>query len=457
MQQTLKDQLPPNNGEAEQAALGAMLLEDEAASIGVAKLKVDDFYSNANGRVFQAMRAIFDSGDKKKIDIISVCEELRREGTLEASGGEAYVVSLTNTVGTTANIEYYIGVVQDCALRRAIITVSRQMVDKARDISETSYQILERAQQFLFDLIENKHLSTSLDIKDLVRDTLKTIEENLNKEYTGVPCGFPAIDYYTGGFQKSEMIVIGARPSIGKTALALNMAADIAIRQHLPTGVFSLEMASTLVITRILAAEADVDTKAMRRLNTEGRSSNFQKLLTAASKVYEAPLYIEATPNMALLDLRTQARRIREMYHVEIIFIDYLGLIESDNRLAPRYEQVSEISRSIKSLARELKIPIVVLSQVARDSEGKPPSLSNLRDSGAVEQDADVVILMHRERKQADPSLPYIETDIEIAKNRNGPTGKVALAYYPQWTKFLTLDNRNTDVANKNVGDSKYK
>jgi replicative DNA helicase len=272
------------------------------------------------------------------------------------------------------------------------------------------------------------------------------MEANFKKDYTGVVCGFTGIDYFTDGFQKSEMIVIGARPSIGKTALALNMAANIAVKQKIPTAFFSLEMAGTLVTLRILAAGGEVDTKSLRRLGESDKTSNFQKLIMEASRVYDAPLYIEATPNMALLDLRTEARRIKETYHIEIMFIDYLGLIASDNMYAPRYEQVAEISRSLKSLARELNIPIVVLSQVARDSEGKPPSLANLRDSGAVEQDADVVILMHRQRKPEDADAEFIETDIEIAKNRNGPTGKIQLAYYPRWTKFENLDTRDADT-----------
>ena len=233
------------------------------------------------------------------------------------------------------------------------------------------------------------------------------------------------------------MIVIGARPSIGKTALALNIAANIAFQQRIPTAFFSLEMRDTQLGMRLLSSEAQIDMKTIRTQIESVRSASFNKIVNASVRIHEAPLYIEDVPNMQLMDLRTQARHICEKEKVEIIFIDYLGLIGIENNYAPRFEQVSEISRSIKGLARELNIPIIVLSQVGRGSEGQPPTLANLRDSGAVEQDADVVMLLHRERKLPDEtSDPTFPTDVEIAKNRNGPTGKIQLRYTPKYTRF---------------------
>jgi replicative DNA helicase len=440
-QQELKDKIPPHNEDAEKAALGAMLLENEAVAAVVGILQPDEFYSQANGKIFKAIRSIFDKGGRR-VDIISVCDELRQADDFDAAGGEAYISSLTNVVPTAANISYYVELVQDCAVRRSLITIASKITAKSFDVSETSYQIVEKAQQFIFELIEQKQSYKYKDIKVLVRETIEWMEKNIDKEFTGIKCGFPGIDSFTGGFQKSEMIVIGARPSIGKTALALNMASNMAVHQKIPTAFFSLEMPDIRLTERLLASESNVDFRKIRTMNKVDQGKNFDKMLSVAGKIYDAPLFIEAIPNMKLFDLRTQARRLREVEKVEIIFIDYLGLIGSDNIYTPRYEQVSEFSRSVKSLARELDIPIVVLSQVGRPAEGGKPTLAHLRDSGAVEQDADVVILMHRERSKKDdePSPEFFETEIEIAKNRNGPTGKTILNYYDRWTKFDNSD-----------------
>jgi replicative DNA helicase len=457
-QQTIRDKVPPHNEDAEKAALGAMLLEPDAAAGAVPLIDAEDFYSPANGKIFSAIRSIYDSGGGKKIDIISVCDELQRTGSLDAAGGEAYVLSLTNVVPTAANIQYYIELVHDSSLRRSLIAVASKMSAKAYDVSENSKEILEKAQQYVFELIEAKQSNRYKTIKESIHETIRWMELNLDKEYTGITCGFSGIDYYTSGFQKSEMVVIGARPSIGKTALALNMAANIAVQQKIPAAFFSLEMPNTLLTMRLLAAEAEVDTKHIRTMTTTEKSRNFNKILHEATRVYESPLFIEAVPNMNLFDLRTQARRMREVEKVEIIFIDYIGLVQPDftntSGYTPVWEQVSQISRSIKSLARELDIPIVVLSQVGRESEGEKPTLANIRGSGSVEQDADVVILMHRDRtkdkdKDGDgerkPETDFFETEIIVAKNRNGPTGKITLAYYPKWTKFVNYDKRDGD------------
>lgn len=438
----LKDQVPPHNEEAERAALGAMLIDNEAVTAGISRLQNDDFYSLANGKIFHAIKNLSAKGIRA--DLISVCDELGRMGELDAAGGEAYVSSITGVVGSAANISYYIDEVRDKAMRRALITIASKITAKSFDISQQTEKIVENAQQFIYELIENRRNFKYHKMNEVISEAIPHLEDLMDKDYTGVRSGFTPIDRLTRGFQKSEMIVIGARPSIGKTAFALNIAANIAFMQNLPVAFFSLEMPVEQLGSRLLASESRIDLKTIRaQLQTDDeRNRVLQSIINVAEQHYTKPLFIEAVPNMTLSDLRTQARHIREKERVEIIFIDYLGLIGSENSMTPRWEQVSEISRSLKGLARELEIPIVVLSQLVRVSEGAPPTLAHLRDSGSVEQDADVVMLLHRERTldtQKYPDRDFFETDIDIAKNRNGPTDKIKLAYKPKFTRFEEL------------------
>lgn len=437
--ESLKDNIPPHNEDAERAALGAMLISDEAVSRAALRLDVEDFYSLANGKIFRAIKNIHDSGGRKA-DIISVCDELSRLKQLDEAGGEAYVSTLTSVVPTHENIEYYIDLIHDNAVRRALISVGGKIIARSFDISQNSKEILEQSQQFIYELIERRHSFKYNPITDLFDPAFKMIEGMYDKEYTGIRSGYTDLDKLTRGFQKSEMIVIGARPSIGKTTFALNMAANIAFMQKVPTAFFSLEMTDVQLVVRTLASEARVDLNTARALVDSEKGKSFNKIQEAAVRANNMPLFIEAMPNMQLMDLRTQARHIREKEKVEIIFIDYLGLISVESR-QPRYEQISEISRSLKGLARELNIPIVVLSQLVRAAETERPTLATLRDSGSVEQDADVVMLLHRARKPdpEKPDIDYIETEIMLEKNRNGPTGIVKLKFKPQITRFETL------------------
>jgi replicative DNA helicase len=446
MAEGLKDKIPPHNEEAEKATLGAMLLDADAVPVAMQYLKPGDFYINRNRRVFEAVRTLSDQG--LKADIITIVEELRRTGELDGAGGPAYVASLTNVVPTTANIEYYAKVVQDGSLRRALVRVSNETVAKSFDQSQESRVILEETQQRIFELTDSRQTLTFKSIKELIPPVISLIEARYQSKnlYTGVPSGFDDLDQYTSGFQPSELIIIGARPSIGKTALALTMATNIAIHKKIPTAFFTLEMSDVALVQRLISGEANIESNALRlgRL----KPSEFSKLLDAAGKIYEAPLYIVDMPNMKLLDLRSQARRLRAQQKVEIIFVDYLTLISSENAQLPRHEQVAEISRSLKSLARELGIPIVALSQVRREVEGKRgehsgrPGLADLRESGSIEQDADLVIFLHRARSLEqgagdDPAaLGTIPTELIIAKQRNGPVGIVNIVFHARFAKF---------------------
>ncbi len=434
---SLKDKVPPHNLEAEQATLGALLLDWEAVGTVIRYLRPDRFYSLQNQKVFTAILSLFNKGQRG--DILTIIEELRATGDLDSSGGASYITSLTDTVPTSANVEYYAKIVLDQAVRRDLLKLSANLVMQSHDETVNSRAVLEEAQKEIFNLTDSNSSHTIKTTPELINRAIEMID-NLYKNktaITGVETGFSELDRMTSGFQPSELVILGARPSIGKTAMALSMAQNIAITKKIPTAFFSLEMSDMQLIQRLLVQEARIRSEYLRtgRLTLD----DFQKLQNAAGRIYEAPLYIVDTPNMKLLDLRALARRIKAQHNIQIIFIDYITLITSENSAIPRHEQIAEISRSLKSLARELQIPVVVLSQVRRDSEGKQPTLADLRESGSIEQDADVVMFLHRERTSSsaeDQKNLTIETQLILAKQRNGPTGIIDLVFIPQYTKF---------------------
>lgn len=439
---SLKDRIPPHNIEAEQATLGAILLDWDAVGSVITHLRAESFYSLQHQTIFKAILSLYNKGQRG--DILTLTEELRQTGKLDAAGGVAYVASLPDHVPTSSNVEYYAQLVKDDFNRRELIKISSSAISEAHDDTKPSRTTLEDTQNKLFALAESDQSQRLLSMWELVPDTFSIIEKHLHNQetYTGVPSGFSGLDKMTSGFQNSEMIIIGARPSMGKTALALSMIHHIAIQKNIPTGIFSLEMSYTQIGQRLISQIARMSGSRIRSgMMTQ---AEFQRLQDAAGVLYDAPLCIADTPNMKMLDLRAMARKMKQQYQVKIIFIDYIGLITSENYNSntPRHEQVSEISRSLKSLARELDIPIVALCQVSRDSEGKEPTLANLRDSGSIEQDADVVMFIHRERKATDNNDEAIEAKILLAKQRNGPIGNVDLIFLPSYAKF---ENRAED------------
>ncbi|MDR2633808.1 MAG: replicative DNA helicase [Treponema sp.] len=435
----LKDKIPPHDTMAEQATLGALLLDGDAIATAIQYLRPDDFYSHANSKVYDAILQLFNKG--LTADILTVSEELRQNGKLEEAGGHAYVASLTNGVPSSANIEYYAQTVQSYALRRALLRVSNEVIAKTFDTSQESRSILEETQQQIFELNDKRQTFSFRDTREILKQTIEVIDRlyKLKKNITGIPSGFEELDKLTAGFQASELIIIGARPSVGKTALALTMASHIAIRNKIPTAFFTLEMSDLALMLRLISSEAMIHANAIRTGFLT--SADFNHLLEAASNIYDAPLYIVDMPNMKLLDLRAQARRLRAQQRVEIIFIDYLTLISSENARLQRHEQIAEISRSLKSLARELKIPIVALSQLTREAEKDKPNLSSIRESGSIEQDADVVMFLHRERdsdQKPNDMDAGKKTNLILAKQRNGPVGTIELLFMAKYTKFVS-------------------
>lgn len=441
----LKDKVPPHNNDAEIATLGAILLDPEALGQVLGHLRPSDFYRNAHARIFEAVLALYERGEE--IDLITLTQELRTRSALEGVGGAGYVSSLTSAVPTSANVEYYARIVRGGSVRRRLLRIANEIIAEAYDDSKESRVIVEEAERKIFEISDSQQESGYQKAKDIVEATVEAIERlyHTKDNYTGIPSGFPALDNMLSGFQDSEFIVIGARPSVGKTALALTMTGNIAVHHKIPTGFFTLEMSKQALMQRLLSAEARIGSQTLRTGML--KSSDFKNLTDAAGLIYEAPLWIADTPNMRLLDLRAQARRMVSQQGVRVIFIDYLTLVSAENVEIPRHEQIAEISRSLKALARELEIPVVALSQVTRDSEGKRPHLASIRESGSIEQDADVVMFLHRERiseQEIHQQAQVVETELIVAKQRNGPVGTVKIAFVPKYTKFESLAHEPT-------------
>ena len=429
---SLRDAIPSHNEEAEIATLGAALIDAESLSELIPLVRPEDFYKGAHQRIYEGILSLFDRG--QSIDLITLADELRARGTLESCGGMAYISHLTSAVPTSANAEFYARIVQAASIRRTLARVSQEIIAHAHDESSDISSILEEAERRIFEISDRNQTGTYSPAKEIVKQTFDAIEKlsHSQSQYSGIPSGFKDLDSITLGFQSSEFIVIGARPSVGKTAFALSIAANVAIKQKIPVGFFSLEMSAMAIMQRLLSMEARLDSHKMRiGMLSPG---DFSRLTDACGRIYEAPLYISDSPDLKLLDLRAQARRMKSNHDVKMIFVDYITLIGSENRDLPRHEQIADISRSLKALARELALPVIALSQVRRETEGKRPNLADLRESGSIEQDADVVIFIHTEDMKAE------EREIIVAKQRNGPVDDLRLAFLSRYTKFEPLE-----------------
>jgi replicative DNA helicase len=435
---------PPHDDELERACLGSLLEDPEAVTTAISfSLRPEDFYARANQKVFEAILNLDARG--LRADIQTVVQELRHLSLLDEAGGASYVSNLTTVIPSSANIEYYAQSVKDYSLKRSLIKVASKISVSAYDESKEAREALEEVQQYIFELSDDRQVSSSRKIGEVLKETIDLIDAVMKSKnpITGISTGFEKLDQMTAGFQKDEFIIIGARPSVGKTALALNIAAKMAVHNKVPTAFFSLEMSDKALVQRIISSEAFVQAQNLRSGFLS--SSDYKKIVDAMGMIYESPLYIVDMPNMKLLNLRSQARKLRSQYNVEIIFIDYLGLIGHEIRTMQRFDQISEISRSLKSLARELHIPIVALCQLNRDAQWETPTLANLRDSGSIEQDADLVLFLHREQvkkkktdKEEEKQQPtdIIPTELIVAKQRNGPTGFIKLELVSKYARF---------------------
>lgn len=438
MDATLNDKVPPHNIEAEQAVLGALLLNWGAMSETASRLRVDRFYSLQNQVIYEAMMKLYSKNSTG--DTISLINELTVEGNLDKAGGAAYIASLTDTVPSAANIDYYTEIVLDRASRRDLIKISSELKASSFNLQEKSTTLLDNAEQKIFALAERNETTQIWTAQHIMYKEIELIDARYKSknQFTGIPTGFAKLDTYTSGFQNSELIIIGARPSIGKTAFALSMIQNIACEKRIPCGFFSLEMGYESIGMRLLSQEARVPMHKIR--SGMLKVDDVKKIQDAAGRWFEAPLYTVDTPNMRLLDLRATARRMVKNQKVKIIFIDYIGLITLEDNKREQWEQVSEISKSLKALARELEIPIVALCQVSRTAEGDEPNLAQLRGSGSIEQDADVVMFLHRDRLKEEVAAQ--DAKLILAKQRNGATGDIPILFIPSYSKF---ENKSDD------------
>ncbi|ODN31296.1 replicative DNA helicase [Fervidobacterium thailandense] len=436
----------PSNIEAEQALIGSILIEPEKMDQIVSIVNSSDFYDPRNKYIFRVMEELHEEG--QPIDIISVCDRLRDEGLLDKVGGELYVAQLADTVPTAAHADVYAQIVRDKAILRELIAAGSQIVERAYSDSDVE-EILDEAERIVFRIAESRATKTYVDIRSALTEVFEHLEQLREKHLkgiaglvTGIPTGFKKLDEMTSGFHKSDLIIIAARPSVGKTAFALNLARNMATVGEASVGIFSLEMSKEQLIQRLLCMESLVDLQKVRRgwLSDE----EWKRLVAGASKLMKANIIIDDESNLEPRVLRAKARRMKKEYNVDAIFIDYLQLMNLGDRRDSRQQEISEISRSLKLLARELDIAIVALSQLSRaveQREDKRPRLSDLRESGAIEQDADVVIFLYREEyyKKQRVDLPH-ETEIIIGKQRNGPIGTVTLMFNPSFTNFFEPD-----------------
>jgi len=436
----LIEKIPPQSIEAETAVLGSMLLDRDA--IGRAIEIIDDsvFYKGINRAVYSAIVRLYDSN--KAVDMVTLVEELNKQGRLDDVGGAAYIAGLTASIPTSANIEHYAKIVKEKAILRNLISTASQIVSESYDATTNVDSLLDKAERMIFDIASNKVESKVVSLKDVIKDSIETID-NLyqRKEHvTGVASGFHDFDIMTAGLQPSDFIVIAGRPSMGKSALVTCMAEHIAVIEKRPVAFFSLEMSKEQLVQRLLCSHARVDYHKVRTGFLS--QSDWPRLVNAAGKLSESPLYIDDTPGISVLELRAKARRMKSKYDVQLVVLDYLQLMQGPKGIENRQQEISEISRSIKALARELNVPVIAVSQLSRAVEqrsDKRPQLSDLRESGAIEQDADLVVLLLREEYYNPTDENKGIAEIIVAKQRNGPVGSVRLAFINEFTRFENL------------------
>ena len=434
----------PWSAEAEQAVLGAMLLDQDAALRASELLDDSMFYREAHRRLFRAMAALTEQ--RSVIDHITLRDELMRRGELESSGGLEYLGELVDAVPTAANLEFHARIVRDKAILRRLIESATAIVTEAYDGKSTANELLDSAESRIFHISQQRGDEGFTRIKEMLWPTMERIEtlQKSGKAITGVPSGFADLDSLTSGFQPSELVVVAARPSMGKTAFCLNVASNAALEGQ-GIAIFSLEMSKESLVHRMLTAMARVDSQRVRQGTL--RDFDFTQLARAAGILQSCPIWIDDTPALTLLEMRSKARRLKAENDIRMVVVDYLQLMRSPEHAENRVQEISDISRSLKALARELEIPVVALSQLSRASEQRggerKPILSDLRDSGAIEQDADLVIFIHRAEyyDREDESKRGL-AEIMLSKNRNGPTGDIQLRFSREYTRFDNFSTR---------------
>ncbi|WP_096186064.1 replicative DNA helicase [Evansella halocellulosilytica] len=447
MSDLFADRTPPQNIEAEQAVLGAIFLEDDALVTASERLVPEDFYRAAHQRIYTVMLELSQKGEP--VDLVTVTSELQTKKWLEEIGGVSYLSDLANAVPTAANISYYSQIVEEKSLLRRLIRVATNIASEGYAADEDVDSILNEAEKSILEVSQKQNTSSFVSIKDVLVEAFDKIEllQNTTGEVTGIPTGFTELDNITAGFQRNDLIIVAARPSVGKTAFALNISQNVATKTDENVAIFSLEMGADQLVMRMLCAEGNIDAQKLRTGGLE--DEDWQKLTMAMGSLSKAGIYIDDTPGVKVNDIRAKCRRLKQERGLGMIMIDYMQLIQGDARSGEgRQQEVSEISRSLKGLARELEVPVIALSQLSRGVESrqdKRPMMSDIRESGSIEQDADVIAFLYRDDYYDRESENKDIIEIIIAKQRNGPVGTVELAFVKEYNKFVNLERRFED------------
>ena len=439
--------VPPHDLEAEQAIIGSMLTDKDAVISSIEVLKEEDFYREDNRAIYSAILNLYNRAEP--IDIITVKSELEAMGKFQQVGGLEYLAELPEKVPTTANAQKYIKIVEEKSLLRNLIKTANEIIELGYDPTEDVEDIMEGAEKKIFNIMQNKDQKGYSAIKDILVDSFTELEELYNRKQhiTGVPTGFTELDYKTAGFHGSELILIAARPAMGKSAFALNIATNAAVKANIPVAIFSLEMSKEQMVNRILCSEAMVDSNKVRTGKLE--EDDWTKLAGAIGPLSEAEIYIDDTPGISVMEIRAKCRKLKLEKNLGMVVIDYLQLVQGSNRRGgSREQEISEISRSLKILAKEIGVPVIALSQLSRAVEQRPdhrPMLSDLRESGAIEQDADIVMFLYRDDYYNQDSEKKDIAEVIMAKHRGGSTGTVELLWLGSYTKFVNLERRFDD------------
>ncbi|MFJ8259106.1 replicative DNA helicase [Peribacillus asahii] len=447
MNEQFQDRIPPQNIEAEQAVLGAIFLEPSSLTVTSEVLIPEDFYRSAHQKIFNVMLKLNDEG--MAVDLITVTEELAATKSLEEIGGVTYLSELAGSVPTAANVEYYARIVEEKSLLRRLIRTATNIAQEGYSREDEVEDLLGEAEKNIMEVAQRKNSGSFQNIKDVLVRTYDNIEELTNRkgDVTGIPTGFAELDRMTAGFQRNDLIIVAARPSVGKTAFALNIAQNVATKTDENVAIFSLEMGAEQLVMRMLCAEGNINAQNLRTGSLT--DEDWRKLTMAMGSLSNAGIYIDDTPGVRIGEIRSKCRRLKQENGLGMILIDYLQLIQGNGRSGEnRQQEVSEISRSLKALARELQVPVIALSQLSRGVEqrqDKRPMMSDIRESGSIEQDADIVAFLYRDDYYDKESENKNIIEIIIAKQRNGPVGTVSLAFVKEYNKFVNLERRFDD------------
>jgi len=438
--------LPPQALDLEESVLGALMLEKDALTNIVDILKPENFYKDAHKEIYQAITELFN--DAQPVDLLTVTNQLKKNGTLDLVGGSYYVTNLTTRVNSASNIEYHSRIILEQSIKRELINISTQVQKDAYEDTTDVFDLLDNTEQSLFDISESHIRKNYKKVQNLMKEAIDELEIKKERKdgITGVPSGFIDLDTITSGWQPSDLVIIAGRPSMGKTALVLSLIRNAAIDHNLSMGIFSLEMSSLQLVNRLISSEAELDSDKIRKGNL--KDYEWQQLLHKTDLLQKAPIFIDDTPALSILELRAKARRLKSQHDIQCIIVDYLQLMTSDygKSTGNREQEIASISRSLKAIAKELNIPVIALSQLSRAVEtrggDKRPVLSDLRESGAIEQDADMVMFIYRAERYDISEDEDGESTIGIAelllrKNRNGPTGKIKLKFIERFAKFV--------------------